>query len=358
MMGFGHVLRAQLISGFIQNLAAIKVDVDLLAIGMVDILFGNDSEFTNSSCFAGDGAGRINIVDTGKVVNGILKASFDYSTTGVGFDTLIFCADTGVADQRFFQIRQGASPNEVSMVVIKWPFTILSSAAISIASNTAYHFEATFNTVTGFCDLSNGVDTVSVDFSSSLGWTETLRISFNSRQSAGIERLDDGNVCNCRVSDDDGDISWWPLPSPIVAVATDTVYDVVGGNHSSYDTGTSLANNGFQDIFHYLQTHGGKWDGINKIVPGKADDSGPADGIGVNNYVQTGNLWLGLGGTKMKNADVAKLKTADAQNVWFDGVGNAKQVTFAELEASITNFPNTYGGDVISGESIKNITLK
>ncbi len=61
---------------------------------------------------------------------------------------------------------------------------------------------------------------------------------------------------------------------------------------------------------------------------------------------------------KIKNADVAALKAKDIYNVWYDTFGVPKEATFTELETAIATYPEIYGGDVIAGQSIKNITLK
>lgn len=63
-------------------------------------------------------------------------------------------------------------------------------------------------------------------------------------------------------------------------------------------------------------------------------------------------------GTKLKQPDVESLKVRDTENVWFDTTGTPKDVTFEELETAINNYPETYGGEVVSGKSIKNISLK
>jgi hypothetical protein len=72
--------------------------------------------------------------------------------------------------------------------------------------------------------------------------------------------------------------------------------------------------------------------------------------------VQDGSF-LNTGNT-IQNPDVAALKLADIYNVWYDGVGTPKKVTFSELQTAIQTYPDVYGGVIITDESIKNISLK
>lgn len=82
------------------------------------------------------------------------------------------------------------------------------------------------------------------------------------------------------------------------------------------------------------------------------------DCVGNNiEVLQDGFSFLNTG-VKIKNADIQELKEADIHNVWFDPLGIPKEVTFAELEMAISTYPEVYGGDVIPGKSIKNISLK
>jgi len=74
--------------------------------------------------------------------------------------------------------------------------------------------------------------------------------------------------------------------------------------------------------------------------------------------LQEGTMFLNVSGNKIKQSTTdAGLIAADIHNVWYTvGVPNA--VTFTELQTAIQTYPDIYGGDVVTDESIKNISLK
>jgi hypothetical protein len=138
--------------------------------------------------------------------------------------------------------------------------------------------------------------------------------------------------------------------------STDIVYDVSNNGNYASPNNITAANKGIQDRLNYFQKG---FLNTTPKVPILLDESAFADGSLLTdpNAIYEPGAFLN-DGAKLKQPDAQELKDADIHNVYFDVGGNQKETTFTEIETAIATYPDVYGGEVVSGESIRNITLK
>lgn len=353
--------------GIVQSLDSVKYDGDN-PIGMADSINGNDTEFTDSPCFHGIDGGRndlefgdtpafnlqniqVELYIKHNIRNGLSEifALQQKSATarGIALRSLFIGGE--------FEIKYSDGAGDV---------VIQTGASIPVADNI-FH-KVTVKHTTSFDILI--IDEVEVFRQAH---TNTIGYTTNSLNHicGGINFAMEHDVFDVSVSEIDpitedvvNAISRWPLPEPIIDIANHTAFDMVGNNHATLVNG-SVDNQGSQDLFHWGQNGFTVGDGANgapigHIIPASAALDG-TDAVGNTlDITQDGTKFLNYVETKMVNADVQELKNADIHNVWYDLSGVPKEVSFAELTSAISLYPDVYGGNVVGGESIKNITLK
>ncbi len=347
-------------AALVQNLNAVKYSGASSPVGIVDEL-GNDAEFVGSGCFQGD---RIGYMDLGNPSN-LQVQHFKYSC--------IFVPNSSFnpnSNQAFIAVDSGVNISgwDFYFSVNRLRFQTLGPFGYELYDLLFPNFELNKRNLieleyynSNVYMSINGVEVYSSPVSN-LVYSNTQSTWMFNRPVNNLTQMNNANIYNVTLDELDisgnhvSTLAHYPLCEPITDPANHTYHDVSGNsNHATLVNG-SLDNNGLTVGYDYYQNGHLK----NSDVPILADGSAFVDGTPTtdpNAVLQDGAKFLNTG-TKLRNADVQALKDADVDNVWFDGGGIAKDVTFTELESAIVSNPNVYGGDVITNESIKNITLK
>ncbi len=350
---------------FIQSLDSLSLDLDNEAIGMIDSIAANNSLFKNSGCFIGNTSAYLTkpvpVADLYSLNSFKVEMNVELVVPDVT-DNILWAYRS--INQKYFTMTMrrlsattlsfriqasdngggGTVDDEQSMLgnpgqFIKLGFE-LTGMQTSTVTGSIYIDDVfqTSDTLIKGTDLTSSISSIgSQYYNSAFGFKIHPTRIFN------VVEYQNGTITGR-----------WPLQN--VESDGTTYRDVKGTAHASGNSIVS-ANYTTQDVFHYLQTYGAKWSGSGEVVPAKDDKSGPADGIGVLNYVQNGKRWLRLHDVRMQNADFQILKDADLQNVWFDGAGLQKNVTDDEYATAVSSYPSTYGGNVTT-ESIDTLVLK
>lgn len=408
MIGHTHTMIGKVKGLFTQLLDVIKYNGDN-PIGMIDSVSGNDTEFTNSPCLDGDGvvylSGDILTSDTITAWSGSaipicnIDGRLDFINGQQYYGVTI---TRGGSTHAFLSFSECTSDTDTSNLIIfdandgtDNHFDVVGGSAVILGTQDVFHWgehgyssnievvEERFPTedslprlddsgvwrnfvqyssdVITYTDF-NGDRVMRVDtasdfgsyFSTSTGFVE----SFNCYMEVFIPT--DSTISEINI------IRWVTeqkieIPGFSLETTLKGEWVTLGGR----DIRTGVYNNmhiqtvgddGGASNYYYIRSISVLKD--SQQTPASAALDG-TDALGNPLTVtQDGTQFIKNADTKMKNADVQKLKDKDIHNVWYDGIGTPKEVTFDELEAAITTYPNVYGGDVVSGESIKNISLK
>ncbi len=195
-----------------------------------------------SNCFEGNGSGRFGYKTITHSPVGILKIEclVGMKPGGTGH---LFSADTG-ASPRLWQF---TSENDNGWA-FRWLLdgVVTLNSVVDIRDGSMHYLRAEVDVVTGgvVCYTDN-IQTASGTITRTTAITE-FAMSFMTRSASFVEILNNGMVCNCKLSDNNGVFAWWPLSESIQDATNHTAFDVIGGNHATLING-SLANNGVVD---------------------------------------------------------------------------------------------------------------
>lgn len=382
MIGFRHVMTGQ---GqgveFTQLLSSVRY-LATLPIGMIDSVNGNNANYVETPCFRGNNSGYYIINQINTLVGDKIDISV-YVITDI-VNQFIFCAKSDSLTGYYL-----INPLNGSVNSLDWRFnnqkcniiggsSLLPLLVSAATNNEIFKIRGVYQNGLGTWHFTNYItgDTISESMNISGTESDSYINRIGGRSGDTFNLSDTDNIFNLEVSINDVLIHNYPMPFTIKDPAAHTYFDVVGDNHAVGVNITS-ANNGTATRPDYGQLGYTVSDGINYYydqaltqlipigvkIPALASDltkcvAYTTGGVRANLEVKPEGEWFLNTGAKIKNADVTLLKSKDIHNVWYDGLGVPKNVTFSELEAAISAYPDTYGGDVVSGKSIKNISLK
>lgn len=340
---------------FIQSLSSLNL-VNDVATGMVDSVAGNDAEYKGAGCFRANGTDKIVIPYNAALDVQNIEFEFWFEfTNGVIEDGYLFNRwnNAGGAVFRFlisagqvnFSIRDAL--NSTTSINITTASS-LNITGLNIIKGRKYGTNVELDV--------NGVQASGVSVNNGI-ISRTTDFVFGQRQdSSTIFPLSNTNAFN--ISERElgisgayiQDVEYWPIPNR--EIDGPVVYGCINGYNGNIISPTP-ASYGIQDYLFWYQQ--GIRDNSGSFVPAKKDLSSAADG-NLLTTVQDGTRWIN-DGSKILNADVQILKDSDIESVWYDGLGVPKEITQLEYTNAVTNFPETYFGDIQS-DYISNLKLK
>ncbi|WP_428743161.1 hypothetical protein [Tenacibaculum sp.] len=358
MIGYRHVLNS-IGNLFTQLLSSLNV-INGTPIGMIDEINNNNAIYFSANSYKGDLNGYLKSTEltNDDLHNGFVLEFYYYSDTANGAS--IYCDRRLNNNTRRFQVQCSNSSTSITLIGATAP--VYTKMFVNDTSNRWRFVRITYTPTTLLKieveDETDFIDNSPIQINGN--GTDFTKVTVNARLIDAAENVSnkaEGALCGIRLSNTSGLLAYWPL-SETYESNGDIAYDCSSNNLDMALYGNiGTSNTYLQDVLFDFQR--GFLNNVRK-VPILLDLSAFADGsllTDINAILNDGFMFLNSGNT-IKNADVAELKAKDIYNLWYDIGGNPKNVTFAEIETAIATYPDVYGGDVVSGESIKNISLK